>query len=304
MALYRKPEGFSGEISYVLPQSIWQRSARNPLVQPLYVTDIGYYPHADYHYRNRPNGAHENILILCVEGGGWIELPERSYELHPDEAIIVPQGVAHTYGASEQQPWTIYWAHFAGNTAEYFLSQLESGRLTFPVSARSRQSTISLFRGVFETLRRGYTLANIITMSLTFSDVLGTLLFANDAFHPNLESETNRKIDRTIEFMLQNIGSRLSVGQLAEVAHLSLTHYSQLFRQKTGYPPIEFFIRLKVQHACQLLDRTDMKVYEVANALGYEDQYYFSRLFHKIMGIAPREYQARDVSWRHMQASL
>ena len=56
-------------------------------------------------------------------------------------------------------------------------------------------------------------------------------------------------------------------------------------------PPIDYFLHLKMQKACQLLFSQDMKIKQVALQLGYEDQYYFSRIFKKYMGMSPEQYR-------------
>src|SRR5690606_40995788 len=58
-----------------------------------------------------------------------------------------------------------------------------------------------------------------------------------------------------------------------------------------GYSPIEYFNHLKIQHACQLLQFSDRRIFEIALAIGIEDPYYFSRLFSTQMGISPKQYR-------------
>jgi transcriptional regulator GlxA family with amidase domain len=64
-----------------------------------------------------------------------------------------------------------------------------------------------------------------------------------------------------------------------------------LFKQQTGYAPIDFLIRQRIRKACQLLDTTDASVAAIAEKVGFEDPYYFSRCFHRIMGSSPRTYR-------------
>src|SRR5262249_10574748 len=59
----------------------------------------------------------------------------------------------------------------------------------------------------------------------------------------------------------------------------------------TGFAPEDFFIRLKIQRACEILEATDLCVKEVAAKLGYDDAFYFSRLFKSVNGVAPTEYR-------------
>src|SRR3546814_11560743 len=64
----KKKEGFEGQEAIVLPRNVVRQCENLPVIQDLHITDIGYYPRARYHYRERPAGAGEHILIYCVSG--------------------------------------------------------------------------------------------------------------------------------------------------------------------------------------------------------------------------------------------
>ena len=64
-----------------------------------------------------------------------------------------------------------------------------------------------------------------------------------------------------------------------------------LFKQQTGYTPIDYFIQLRMHRACQLLDTTDLSIKTVAADLGYEDALYFTRVFKAVNGMAPTQYR-------------
>ena len=80
--------------------------------------------------------------------------------------------------------------------------------------------------------------------------------------------------------------------KLSKKAGMSSSRYSDIFRQRFGYSPIDWFNRQRVQRACHLLDVTREKVKVVGLEVGFRDPYYFSRSFRKIMGSSPREYRA------------
>jgi len=79
--------------------------------------------------------------------------------------------------------------------------------------------------------------------------------------------------------------------ELASEAGLSVPHFSTLFRRQTGYAPIDYLIRQRVREACRLLDTTSGSISMIANAVGYQDPYYFTRMFRRIMGCSPRAYR-------------
>ena len=67
----KKKEGFQGQKAIVIPRPVLHsKCARHDVVGQLYITDLGYYPNAKFHYRERPHGADQHILIYCHEGSG------------------------------------------------------------------------------------------------------------------------------------------------------------------------------------------------------------------------------------------
>ena len=91
--------------------------------------------------------------------------------------------------------------------------------------------------------------------------------------------------------MRRHVDSTLTVEAMAREAGLSVTHFTRLFSQQTGFAPMEHFIRMKMQRACRYLTLTPHSIKEVASRIGYDDPYYFSRSFRKIMGVPPTAYR-------------
>ena len=104
-------------------------------------------------------------------------------------------------------------------------------------------------------------------------------------------SEGALKIEQSIAFMMQHLDQPLQVAKLAQTAHTSTSHFFVLFKRWAGFSPIDYFIRLRMQRASRLLAATTMSVKEIAAALGYDDPFYFSRLFKLIHGVAPSDYR-------------
>jgi AraC-like DNA-binding protein len=92
--------------------------------------------------------------------------------------------------------------------------------------------------------------------------------------------------------MMQHLNKPLPVARLAALANISPSHFFALFKRHTGCAPIDYFIRLRMRRACDLLGTTSLSVKEVAAVLGYDDQFYFSRVFKSVNGVAPSEYRA------------
>ena len=93
--------------------------------------------------------------------------------------------------------------------------------------------------------------------------------------------------------MRENIHKKLGLKEIANFAGLSTSHFSTLFQKKTGYSPMNYFLQLKIQQACQSLDFSDMKINQISMSIGIEDPFYFSRIFSKTMGVSPTEYRRK-----------
>jgi len=103
--------------------------------------------------------------------------------------------------------------------------------------------------------------------------------------------EGARKIEQSIAYMKQHLNQPLQVAKLAQAAHTSPSHFFALFKRWAGCSPIDYFIHLRMQRAGQLLATTTRSVKEIAADLGYDDPFYFSRVFKSIHGVAPSDYR-------------
>jgi transcriptional regulator GlxA family with amidase domain len=99
------------------------------------------------------------------------------------------------------------------------------------------------------------------------------------------------KILRSIAYMQEHLTERMQVNNLAARINVSASYFFALFKRQTGYAPIDFFIHLRMRRACTLLDSTALSVKEIADRLGYDDAFYFSRLFKSVVSRAPTEYR-------------
>lgn len=290
--MIKRKDGFNGERALVLPQSIVQEMENDPISSILHITDIGYYPKAWHHFRERKEPIPQFVFIYCMEGTGWFRIEEQEYMVTANQYFMLPAGVAHAYGADENDPWTIYWIHFKGKLASHFAGQSVRPTEIKPGVHSRISNRIDLFEEILRTLGMGYSHENLLYSCSIFYHYLGTLRYLQqyrDAARN--EPDQNDTITASIHFMKENIEKKLSLQEIATHTGYSSSHFSVLFSKRTGYAPLAYFNQLKIQQACQLLDFTDMKVNQVCFKIGIEDTYYFSRLFSKIMGMSPRDYK-------------
>jgi AraC-like DNA-binding protein/quercetin dioxygenase-like cupin family protein len=288
--MVKKQEGFKGQRSVILPGMVTEEIKRYPLGKQLYITDIGFYPEARYHFRKRKHGCNQYILIYCIGGRGWISVNGREYAVEKNMYFIIPQGVSHSYGSADSDPWTIYWVHFAGEMAKYFYDISGKTGMITPSAISRIDDRIQLFEEMMVNLEMGYSRENIEYANVCLLHFLSSFKYITQ-FRQVRRVREEDWIERSILFMKSNLAEKLTLSGIAKEVKLSASHFSLLFRKKTGYSPMEYFIHLRIQKACQLLDSTTYRVSEISEMAGYDDQYYFSRIFKKVMGVSPVNYR-------------
>jgi len=289
----RKKDGFNGQKAIVLPRKIVESCVASPVIRNLFITDIGFYPKAKYHYRKRQHGSSQHILIYCTDGAGWFELNGQTINVEQGQFLYIPAGMPHVYGSRENDPWSIYWLHFKGEQSAH-LETLLTGthNPSYCRSVSYSEERIKLFDRIYATLETGYSADNLTYVNMCLWHFLSSFCYS-DIFLLPQRQEYKDIMDIAIEYMRENLHRPLQLQELASHIHISVSYFSALFKKKTGYPPLEYFNHIKIQKACQYLQFTKMHIKEIAYKIGIDDPFYFSRLFANMMGIAPAEYRQK-----------
>jgi len=283
-------EGFVGQKMIVLPPNIRKTFTGNPLLSAFYLTDIGFYPKASHHERERKTGAHEYILLYCVDGEGEIHINHQYYRIKPNTFLIIPRETAHRYKSSATNPWSIYWAHFRGTNAEAIYNRfLNDGQIQVR-EVPYDETRIKLFEQLFSVLDYSFNIKELEIVNIKLQHFIASLVYYKQINPVTFDTDS---VSLSIAFMKKNIDKKIKMETLADHLGISISHYIRVFKQKTGSSPINYFNLLKIQQSCQYLYFTDRSVKEISVALGFDDQYYFSRLFSKLIGLSPLNYRKK-----------
>lgn len=288
----KKRDGFSGERALVLPASVVQEMECEPLTLCLHITDIGYYPKASGHFREREEPISQYVLIYCTEGCGWFKVGGIEHTVVKNQCFILPAFVPHSYGADEKEPWTIYWIHFKGKLADHYAKSLLKPKNINPTIYSRISGRIDLYEEIYHTFEMGYSRENVLYACSVFHHFMATLCYLQQYRSAVTSDESGEDlINASIHYMKENLEKRLTLSDFALHVGYSASHFSSIFNLRTGHSPLSYFNQLKIQYACHLLDFTDIKINQVCFKIGIDDCYYFSRLFTRIMGISPRDYK-------------
>ncbi len=282
-------DGFPGQRMLVLPRPLVRQALTQGAVRDLLPTDIGYFPDAAWHYVEREEGISQLIIIYCLRGVGWGKSNDDSREIKAGDVLLLPPGTPHAYGSGGKHPWSICWMHLAGGKVDSLVRLLVGERPLGIVHMGEDSEAMAAFEEAYDCLRRDYGPDNLLLASFSVGTFLNRLISHRRSSSD--EDSPRQRIERTIEFMKRRRDKRVTVPELARLASLSCSHYSSLFKKHVGFPPLDYFLRLKMQRACELLDTTPLSIKRIAGELGFNDPLYFSRLFHQIHELSPIQYR-------------
>lgn len=103
------------------------------------------------------------------------------------------------------------------------------------------------------------------------------------------------KVEKIIEYMHQHLNVKVTLPELSNLVQMTPFYLSRTFKETTGYTVIEYFNKLKIDKAKELLIEGNKKIKEVAQELGFVDEFYFSRTFKKVEGMNPSEFCSKIV---------
>lgn len=283
----------AASLRYVIPPSALARLAADARSRDCHPVAVGQYVQAAGHAMQRSAGEHEDhLLMYCVQGRGELRVPGDgpAQAVGPGDALLLPAGVAHAYGAAAGQPWTLYWAHLGGAAVADWLRPLLAGaawRQFHPGLAPALQAE---WRALLEARAPGFEPEALQVLTARLRLVLALLAAAGQGAqrHPG-----RLDVAAVQAWMQAHLDQPVTLAQLAAVAGLEKFHFARRFRAATGQAPLQHFLHRRMARACEWLDAGHESIAEIAARLGYADAHYFSRQFRQIIGLSPSAYRAQ-----------
>ena len=279
--------GFDNQRLCVVPRPRVTEALASPITRRIVVTDAGYFPTAEGHGRHRPQGAPETIVIVCVSGSGWVETEGSRVRVGPSTAILIPGGLPHDYGATVEDPWSIWWCHVRGTDVQELVEEAGVTPSKVTLSLRAVDRITSILDEVVSSLERDQSPVRLIATAGMAWRLLTQLAIDSRV------QEQGDPLDRAMRYLDDRVDGTIRVAELARLVGVSPSHLSALFRNATGGGVLAHHTALKMSRARRLLDTTSMSIAEIGREIGMADQFYFSRQFRRTHGVSPTTYRAQ-----------
>ncbi len=230
------------------------------------------------------------ILHHVLSGRGTCVMGGQSHELQAgDSFLIFPDTTVH-YFADREEPWEYIWVGFNGMDAGRYVEMTAFS----PQSPVLRDTGDGRLPQFLEEVYRAYGTAVWDSLAMTgrLYGLLSYLVASAQQGLPPRRDGTDCA-EAAADYIISHYAEAITVEQLAE--HFSLSHSSlyRKFMRRFQRSPKRFLLEYRIERACQLLSATDHSVQEVSTSVGFDDPFYFSRVFKEMMGVSPRQYANR-----------
>ncbi|MEG1515894.1 MAG: response regulator [Clostridia bacterium] len=129
------------------------------------------------------------------------------------------------------------------------------------------------------------------TISIMEHAITDPILGAMENLMDKVHKQEAKPIRQAMRYLEENFSKTIRLEDMAEMANLSSTYFSNLFKKETGENLTDYLVGIRMQKAKELLSRSGLNIAEIADHVGYADSRYFSKLFMKVVGIKPTEYR-------------
>ncbi len=247
--------------------------------------------------------------FLCIKNvrsvfeGDFIPgyLKEKAIGRHSDAYVCMVSGKAEYYFGSHTFTATPMNFFYLANGSIYGINVLEKSHwicIDFDFEECDTVRKSELYHVDSVSIKKDFERAFRIWLQKEpwyLSDTMATLY---NLYSLSLRSEAksytqkSEKFAQLLDYLIQNYSdSNFTVSALAESAGMSEGHLRRLFASSVGTSPVKYLNTLRINKAKNMLDSSDYSIAEISSSVGITDQYYFSRLFKKEVGISPSAYR-------------
>lgn len=238
-----------------------------------------------------------HTMWIIAGGKGTFTIDGTQYSAEAGKLFVLTPGMITERVSDDEDPLEFCFIRFSFALAYEdkqtwtFAEYNERNHIEFPLrgmyTIQNPPTILNLCDQMNQLMKRR---GQVVTMRqrILFLELL--LQIVSDFRSQVVAGNTTLAIETTIEYMVNHYNEDISLADLANLAGLSTSHYSRLFKQYASYSPIDYLTHLRMDRAKELIILSDYKLKDIAESVGYHDELYFSRMFKKVVGIAPSTY--------------
>ena len=237
----------------------------------------------------RPNGRQDYHILYVERGICHLLLDDNWLEISPGNIVLFRPYEPQEYYYLKDDDSISHYIHFTGVGCEHILKKL--GIYDLKLFDMGKSST---YTRISEQMVREFSMRKPMYKDWCASCLYQLLSLIGRKYEfrlSHIDKKSESRINTASMRIYENITCPPTIAKLAEECYLSPGRFMHLFKEVTGKSYTEYIAFIRMERAKEMLLFTDMSIYEIGCAIGYEDQNYFSRYFRKIEGCSASEYR-------------
>ncbi len=258
------------------------------MIPPFRVRSFGCVNHDPYHFSP---GTRENdiMLIMNVEGKGIFRNNAGELELTPNTVLFIQPDDPGVIYSKKSDPYLHYYCRFNGEYAKHLVSEVISQRNSNHFEFKPIVSLINNLKPLPYVVHKDLPI-QMGEYELGISRLLVSLL------QNRLISKQHKLSYHDLkQYIISKIGSPNDLNLMADYFKMSKPALCRSAKQLLGETIVNASNKIRIDNACELLKINVMNISEIARRVGFEDQFYFSKLFKKIKGQSPKKWQLENL---------
>ena len=237
------------------------------------------------------------IFQYTLSGCGEIKFQDKTHPLPEGHAFIisVPENCQYYIPASSND-WKLIFITLAGEEVRKCWEYINATHgYVFEISSKRRiiQQIISIYHEV-----QSGQLLDIYQVSHRAYEVMSLFYHHFENRVDSLLLKTPPDVKIALQYIKENFAKDLNIDDISEQTGLSKSHLSRKFKSFTGYSPLNYLNKYRIEQASYLLNYTSKTVKEISEDVGFADPNYFCKAFRKITGTSPNSLRkTRDTQY-------
>ena len=232
-------------------------------------------------------------LYYILEGEGWLKIGEEEFYPRPGQLFLMPAGKKQSYSAISGNTFKKYWCHFKAAVGE--ISLFDVIRLPYCVDVEDRDK--NMLKSIFNKLVAAYGSLGPEASLQGKSSLYELLAFyvGNAARQAGgirtVDSPSMEKMLEVIKYIDGRLSENISIEDLAGIMNFHPNYFIRFFKKHMGVSPAHYINIKRMEKSKLLLNLKGASISEIAEALGFNDVYHFSKAFKNHTGFSPTEYR-------------
>jgi AraC-like DNA-binding protein len=237
----------------------------------------------------------ETIVAQCLQGQYEIRTQDQTIVVNPGEVAMIGSDVPFTniHHIDETGVMASRWIHCRFTIFDNidFSSLLD---IPLKISGPQADQAGDLISQLLAIANGPNTLLNCIrTNELAFKMLYILCAVSKPKFTDFENIRYSERLIPVFDYINDNLSTSISVKDLAKAAHMSLSRFFPYFKSQIQQSPMNYVKKTRITRACRMLVTTELSIFEIAERVGFSNQFHFSRVFKEICGETPSDYRTQ-----------